>query len=98
MRRQEDQVARVALLRHFIEALQRVDLTVPERIFGLVVGLGQHEREIGLAQDRGAEHLVAGRDTLRRQRQYVVLDDRQQALGQFGLIHVCSLPRIAAGI
>src|SRR5262245_17393226 len=57
---------------------------MPERIFDLVVGFGQDQREIGLAQDRRAEHLAAARDAGPRHRHDVMLDDVKQAIDQCG--------------
>jgi len=37
-----------------------VHFAVPERVFRLVVGFGDHERQIGLVEDSRAENLVAG--------------------------------------
>lgn len=93
MGRQEDEVARVRLIRHFVEALERMHLAVPQRVLSLVVGFGQHQRQVLLAQDRRSENLVAGRDAPLRERQYLPLDHRQQPLGQFALLHLGNLQR-----
>ena len=47
---------------HFVEALQAMDLAMPERVLRLVVGLGEDERAVALSQDGGAEELVAAPD------------------------------------
>ena len=48
-----------ALARPLVELLERVHLAVPERILGLVVGLGDDERQVAFQEDRRAEKLVA---------------------------------------
>ncbi|MNE93270.1 hypothetical protein D3C80_1911010 [compost metagenome] len=98
MRGKKNQIARVGFFRHLVEALERVDLPVPERVFGLVIGLGENERKVRFAQDRCAEHLVAGGDTLFGQGQGVPLDHVQQPFGQFGLCHVFVLRRMCCRI
>src|SRR5690606_32077095 len=55
---------------------------MPERVLGFAVGFGDHQREIGLSEDRGAEDLVALGDALAGQRGKVVLDYVKQALEQ----------------
>ncbi|MNE05310.1 hypothetical protein D3C80_978680 [compost metagenome] len=57
---------------------------MPERIFQLVIRLGNHQREIGLLQDRRAEHLVAGSDTRLGKRQDIVFDDVEKPWGKGG--------------
>jgi len=59
----------------FIEALDGVHLAVPERVLGFVVGLGDHEGQVGLAQDRRPEQFVAARNALTGLGCDVELDD-----------------------
>jgi hypothetical protein len=54
---------------------------MPQRIVSFVVGSGDHQRQIGFAQNRRAEDLVSGGDSAFGQRQDVVLDDVEQAGG-----------------
>jgi len=55
---------------------------VQQRVVGLVVGARHHQRQVGLAQDRRAEHLVAACDAAFGQRQDVEVDDVEQARGE----------------
>ena len=52
---QEQQVRRRRPVGHLVELIEGVDLAVQERVVGLAVGARDDEREIGLAQDGGAE-------------------------------------------
>ena len=74
-------------LRHFVEALQAMHLAVPERVFDLVVGFGEHQRAVVLAQDRRAEQLVAMGNAVRGLRHDVVLDHVEQAVDQRNVGH-----------
>jgi hypothetical protein len=59
-----------------------VHLAVPERVFGLVVGLRDHQRQIALAQQRRAEQLVAALHAARGLGDDVLFDDVEQAIDQ----------------
>lgn len=65
-----------------IEAVQGMHFAMPQRIVNLVVGPGDHQGQIGFAQDRRAKDLVSGGHTGFGQRQDVVLDDIEQAGGK----------------
>ncbi len=88
----KDHVFRIGAptLRHFIEALQCVHFTVPERIFGLVVGFSKNKRQIRLAQQGRTEHLVAFRHTLLSQRNDILLDNIDKLFKQFQFIYLHS--------
>ena len=68
--------------RHFVEALQAMHLAVPERVFGLVVGFGDDQRAVRLAQDRRAEQLVALGHAGRGLRHDVVFDHIEQPVDE----------------
>ena len=61
-----------------VEPLDGVYLAMPERVVDLVIGLGDDEAKIGLAQDGGAENLVAAADLAPGERGDVVFDDVEQ--------------------
>jgi hypothetical protein len=83
VRREENQILGIWPLALFVEALQRMHLAMPERIFEFVVGLGQHQRKIRLAQDSSAKHLVAGGHATGGQGQDVVFDHVEKSTGKF---------------
>src|SRR5690554_997316 len=60
---------------------------MPERIFGLVVGLGNHDRQIRFAQDGGAKQLVAMGNAGAGDWRNVVFNDVEQAGDEIGGIH-----------
>jgi hypothetical protein len=67
-----------------VKALDGVDLAMPQRVLHLVVGFGEHQRQIRFSQDGRAENLGSARDALARHRHDVVLDDVEQAGDQGG--------------
>jgi hypothetical protein len=70
------------------EAADGVHFAVPERVFGLVVGLADDEGEVGLPQDRSAKDLVPLRaDAFAAERGEIVLDDVEQAVEELNCIH-----------
>src|SRR6185312_9230784 len=77
---------RPALRGQLEEAFDGMDLAMPERIGGFMVGLGDDQRKIGLAQDCGAEDLVAFADALAAQRRQIELDHVEQTVEQRGRI------------
>lgn len=83
MRRQENQVLGIWPLALFIEAFQRMHLAMPERVFELVVRVRQHQRQVGLAQDGRAKHLVAGGNSTGSQGKNVVFDHVEKSTGKF---------------
>ncbi len=66
----------------FEELFEGVHLAVPQRVGGLVIGAGEHQREVGFAQDRRPEHLVARGHAGLGQGQNVEVDDIEQAAGE----------------
>ena len=65
--RQEDQFIRFGAFLQLVEALQTLNLAVPERIGSLVVCVRQDQAQVRFPQKRGTENFVAVGDTLRRQ-------------------------------
>ena len=78
----------------FIELLQGMNFAMPERIFHLIIGIGDHQRQIIFSQDRGPEQLVAQRHTSTRQRYNILLDNIEQApdQGVISLVVQSSIP------
>ena len=72
---QEDQVTRRGPLGHLVELLERVDLAVPQRIVGFVVGSRNDQRQVRFAQQRRPENLVPRGNAAFGQRQDVGIDD-----------------------
>jgi len=82
MRGKEDQVFRIRLFAEFVETFQGVNLAVPQRILELIIGFGDHQRQIGLAQNGRSEHLVSQRNTVAREWQNVMFDHVEKAGSQ----------------
>ena len=86
MCRKEQEIAGLGAGIEFVEFLDGVNFTVPERIFRLVVGSGENDRIVPFVEQSGAEHLVASRDALVGQWQNVMLYCGQQRVDQAFLL------------
>ena len=85
MGRKENQLRRRRALigGNFIKPLKAMDFTVPQRVFGFIVGLGNHQLQIILAQDRRAKQLVAVRNARTGFGQNVTFEYAKQAFEDF---------------
>src|SRR5689334_9825215 len=82
----------------FVEALDGVNLAVPERVLGLVVRFSDHDGEIGLAQGRGAKQLVTRSNADTRSWRDVVLDDIEQAIDELNGFHAAPQGEALGGV
>ena len=71
-----------------VKPLDGVHLAVPERVFDLVIGFGDDHGQIGLAQDGGAENLVATRHLTTGHGGDVALDHIEKARGKREILDV----------
>ncbi|MPN61142.1 hypothetical protein SDC9_208876 [bioreactor metagenome] len=88
MRRKEEALRRIGVIRQGEKFLDRIDFPVPERAFGLMVRPGDHQRKIAFPEHGRSEHLVSPSNALLRQRNDVLLDDAQHPVENSSRRHI----------
>ena len=79
-----------SVARPLVELFEGMHLAVPERVFRLVIGFGDDQRQVLFQENGGPKQLVAVPDTFAGQWHDVVFDCLEQAGDQLGISGSCS--------